>query len=215
MLSAFLGILPFALAAAISPMMLTEQTLLLATDNGRTAGCRYALGVAFVLLIFVGLLIAFGRAISLPKEPTLNSRLDVILGAVLVLVALYLRRRGNRSRKKKRKSPRFGPREAFGFGAFSMATNFTSLALVIPATKAIGASHTSFPEREALALVLVFIVSTPAWLPLALTAIAPGPTERLLNSFDVFIKTWGRQVTQVLLFALGIILLLRGIIDLL
>lgn len=210
-------ILPFALAAAISPMMLAEQTLLLTTDGGRAAGRRYALGAALVLIVFVALLIAFGRAISLPKEPTLNSRLDIVIGAGLLLIALYLRHKGKKGDRdsKESSSPHFGARGAYAFGAFSMATNFTSLALVIPATKAIGASHTTFPEREALALVLVAIVATPAWLPLALTAIAPGPAERLLSAVNQFIETRGREATLILLFALGVFLVIRGIIKLL
>ena len=95
-----------------------------------------------------------------------------------------------------------------------MATNFTSLALFIPASKAIAASHTSFPEREALILILVFIVTTPVWLPIALTAVAPGPAARFLGAIENLIKTRGRQLTQALLLLLGLFLTGRGIIHL-
>lgn len=222
MLSTFLSILPFALAAAISPMMLAEQTLLLGTQ-GRSTGRRFALGVAFVLLVIVALLIAFGRAISLPKEPKLSSGLDILIGAGLLLIASFLwwrKRHGHEKDpeeegKKKSSSSRFGASGAYAFGMFSMATNFTSLALIVPATKEISASDTTFPERELLALILVFIVATPVWLPLALTAIAPGPAERFLDAVNRFIKERGHQATLILLFALGLFLVLRGLTQLL
>lgn len=214
----FLSFLPFALAAAISPMMLAEQTLLLSQPNGRATGRRFALGVAFVLLVVVALLIGFGRAISLPKEPKLSSGLDILIGAGLLLIALVLwqrKRHGVKAPEEKGALSRFGASGAYAFGMFSMATNFTSLALIVPAAKEISASDTSFPERELLALILTFIVATPVWLPLALTAIAPGPAERVLDAIDQFIKTRGRQATLVLLFGLGLFLVLRGLIHLL
>lgn len=223
MVTDFLSLLPFALAAAISPMMLAEQTLLLSSQGGRKAGRHFAWGVALVLLVVVTLLIAFGRAISLPKEPKLSSGLDIAIGAGLLAIAVVLwrlRRRGSRApeaktEKKSSLLTHFVSRGAFPFGMFSMATNFTSLALIVPATKEISAGDTSFPERELLALILVFIVATPAWLPLALTALAPGPAERFLDGVNQFIKTRGRQATLLLLLALGLFLILRGLIQLL
>jgi threonine/homoserine/homoserine lactone efflux protein len=186
----FLALLPFALAAAISPMMLAEQTLLLSTPGGRRAGRHFALGVGLVLLAVVVLLIAFGRAISLPKEPKLSSGLDIAIGAGLLLVAFILWRRKRRGEqapeeKEEQKSSwlRFAARGAFPFGIFSMATNFTTLALIIPAAKEISASDTSFPER--------------------------------LDAVDRFIKDHGRQATLALLFALGLFLVARGLTHLL
>ncbi len=215
MIGVLLAILPFALAAAISPMMLTEQTLLLTSSGGRPASRRYAIAAALALLIFVALLVFFGRAISLPQEPKLSARLDIALGAALVFVAYpLLRRSAKRPRTNHGKSSatRFETKGAYAFGAFSMATNFTSLALVVPASKIIAASETSFPERETIILVLVAIVATPAWLPLALTGLAPGPATRFLDAVQRLIQSRGRQLVRALVLALGLILLGHGII---
>lgn len=216
MIGIFLAILPFGLAAAISPMMLTEQTLLLTSSGGRSASRRYALAAALVLLVFVGLLVFFGRAISLPQEPQLSARIDIVIGAVLVLVAFPLLKKSERpQRAHRRKShpPTFREKGAYAFGAFSMATNFTSLALVVPASKIIAASGADFPERETLILALVAIVATPAWLPLALTGLAPGPAERFLGAVQRLIQTRGRQLIRALVLLLGLVLIGHGIID--
>lgn len=218
MVGTFLLILPFAFAGALSPMMLTEQTVLLATADGRRAATRYAIGAALVLLLFVGLVTLFGRAISLPSEPTLSSSLDIVLGLLLLGVAgliVHLRRRALRSpgdHRKKDRQVSLGPHRALGFGAFSMATNVTTLALVVPAAKIIAASGVALAGRALLVLVLVAIAATPAWLPVALTRVAPGPAERALDWLGDLIEQRGRQLVVLLLVALGLFLVIRGVL---
>lgn len=213
MLEVFLLILPFGLAAAVSPVMLTEQTVLLAGKGGSRAGRRFAAGAILVTLAWISLLVFFGRAISLPQEPKLDATLDLVIGALLVLVSLVLWLGRNR-RKKEKAEPghRFGTSAAFAFGAFSMATNFTSLALVVPGAKAIAAGEIDLPERALLVVLLSAMVATPAWLPVALTAIAPGPAQRGLNAIGDFIENHGRRLTVILLGALGLLLIVRGIL---
>ena len=219
MVGTFLLIFPFACAGALSPMMLTEQTVLLATADGRRAATRYAAGAALVLLLFVSLVTLFGRAISLPSEPTLSSSLDIALGLVLLMLAallVYLRKHGLRSPgdpHRKGRQLSVGLRGALGFGAFSMATNITTLALLVPAAKIIAASGVDRPGRVVLILVVVAIASTPAWLPVALARVAPGPAERTLDWIRDLIEHRGRQLVVLLLVTLGLFLVIRGIID--
>lgn len=200
-------------------MMLTEQTVLLATADGRRASSRYAIGASLVLLLFVGLFTLFGRVISLPSEPTLSSSLDIALGFLLVVVAallVYLKRRALRFPGKSHRAGRqlsVGPRRALGFGAFSMATNLTTLALVVPAAKIIAASGVDLPGRVILVLVVVIIASMPAWLPVALARIAPGPAERALDWIRDLIEQRGRQLVVLLLVVLGLFLVIRGTVD--
>lgn len=218
MVGTLLLILPFAFAGALSPMMLTEQTVLLATADGRRAAIRYAIGAALVLFAFVGLVTLFGRAISLPTEPTLSASLDVVLGVVLILVAallVFLRRRALDPAREPGRKPRqfsIGPDRAFGFGVFSMATNVTTLALVVPAAKTIAASGVALPGRAVLVVALVAIAATPAWLPVALTGMAPGPAERALEWMRRLIELRGRQLVVSLLAGLGLFLVVRGLL---
>jgi hypothetical protein len=67
-------VVPFGLASAVSPVMLIEQTVILAGPDGKRASTRYAAGAALTLLLFVSFLVLFGRAISLPQEPHLDAR---------------------------------------------------------------------------------------------------------------------------------------------
>jgi len=219
LLGTLLLIIPFGFAGALSPMMLTEQTVLLTTADGRRAATRYAIGAAAVLVVFVSALVFFGRAISLPSEPSLSATLDILLGLLLISSGVALQLLEKRRREIGRKDvlasapkPAIGPSRAFGFGAFSMATNFTTLALMIPAAKLIAGSDVFLPGRVTLSVILIAMASTPAWLPVVLTALAPGPAERGLNALGSLIQRRGRQLVAALLLVLGAFLVIRGVI---
>lgn len=199
--------------------MLTEQALVLATPDGRRAATRYALGAVLVLLVFISATVFFGRAISLPAEPSLSATLDIVLGIMLTLLAFVIHRFRRSSRTEgsgeevameTRKRQVFGTKGAFAVGAFSMTTNFTTLALMIPAAKIIAASGDVLPARATLVAVLVVLASTPAWLPVALVRMAPGPAESLLGWIGDFISRRGRALIVGAVAALGIFLIIRG-----
>lgn len=207
-------VLPLGLAGAVSPVMLTEQTVLLSRPDGRRVAGRYAAGAALTLLVFTSILVVFGRAIPLPEEPHLDASLDVVLGALLLALALLVR-----LRRPREHNPHAPPRElsasaGMAFGVVSMATNITTLALVIPAAKEIAASDLALAGRAVLVIALVGLASTPAWSPVALTEVAPGPAERALRAFADLIKRRGRLLTVLCLAGFGALLVLRGIIRL-
>ena len=166
MLAALAVIIPLGLGGAVSPVMLTEQTVLLAGPDGARAGVRYAGGVVLTTSMIVVALVLFGRAISLPTRPHLDATLDLVLGLVLVLLAVLVlvlgrRRSGSQSRAGGDARPASGSRQAraaFPFGVFAMATNFTTLALVAPAAKEISRADVEIAAAAVLVLVLVGLV---------------------------------------------------------
>ena len=104
MLAALAVVIPLGLGGAVSPVMLTEQTVLLAGPDGGRAGVRYAAGVVLTTFVIVVAIVLFGRAISLPTKPHLDATLDLVVGLVLVNVAVLVfvlgrRRGGSPSRK--------------------------------------------------------------------------------------------------------------------
>ena len=81
MLAALAVILPLGLGGAVSPVMLTEQTVLLAGPGGGRAGVLYAAGVVLATLVIVVAIVLFGRALSLPTEPHLDATLERVQSA--------------------------------------------------------------------------------------------------------------------------------------
>ncbi len=214
MLHTLLLIVPFGLTGAVSPMLLSEQTVLLAGNDGLAVARRFAIGAFVVAFAFIAMLVFFGHAVSLPREPHLSSTLDLVLGAVLVVTAsaLHFGFRPHAERNEKERSPRaVGRHAAFGFGAFSMGTNFTTLAIMVPGAKIVAASKSNFAARSLFVLVLALMISAPVWLPLVLSKIAPGPAERGLTSLGNLIESHGRFLTIVLVGGLGAILVLHGL----
>ena len=211
-------ILPLGLGGSVSPVMLTEQTVLLAGPDGRRAGTHFAAGAALVLVVVVLAVLLFGAAISLPGEPRLDATLDVALGVLLLLLAgagyIWVRSHPPAADDQRAPSDSRRSQAAFPFGAFSMATNFTTLALVLPAAKEIASADLEFFEKAVLALVLVGLASAPAWVPVALTRAAPGPGKRILDTLGRLIARYGRQAVVAVLGIAGLFFLVRGAIRL-
>jgi threonine/homoserine/homoserine lactone efflux protein len=223
MLAALAVIIPLGLGGAVSPVMLTEQTVLLAGPDGRRAGMRYAAGVVLTAFVIVLAIVLLGRAISLPTEPHLDASLDLVVGLVLVFVAVLVlvlgRRRGGSPGLKggddRGASGSRQARAAFPFGVFSMATNVTTVALIAAAAKEISRTDAQIAAATVLVLVLVGLVTTPAWVPVALARIAPRPSQRGLAAARQQIARRGRVVTVGLLSTAGLFFIGRGLLRLL
>jgi hypothetical protein len=217
-LAVLMLILPLGLGGSVSPVMLTEQTLLLAGPDGRRAGMHYAVGAALTLLVVVLAVVLFGAALSLPSEPRLDASLDLALGAILVLLAglgyawVRLHARAGHDQRPSKESRR--RRAALPLGAFSMATNFTTLALVLPAAKEIASADLELVGKAVLACVLVGLASAPAWVPVVLTRVAPGGGQRVLDVIGWLIARYGRQAIVALLSLAGLFFVARGVIRL-
>jgi hypothetical protein len=208
-------VVPLGLVGALSPVMLTEQTLVLAGPGGRRAATAYAAGAAGVLVALGALLVAFGRRLSLPTEPHLDATLDLVLGGVLLALGAALWRRRRRDDAPRHPPRRRRPAVALGFGAFSMATNVTTLALLAPAAKEVGASDLGLAGRAVALGAFVVLAALPAWAPVALERLAPGPAVRGLTWFAGLIARRGRALSAVAILALGALLAVRGVVRLL
>lgn len=214
MLQVLALIIPLGLAGAVSPMLLTEQTLML--TRGRREGFAFAAAAATVLIVFICALVLFGRSIHLPKEPHLSASLDIALGALLMLLAARIHsRRSTAADDDAPSEPKStGLKGVIVFGCIAMTTNFTTLALMIPAAKEIAASSLNLAERGVVSLVLAFLAAIPLWAPIALTILAPGTATDVLDRIGEFIKSNGRRASVVLLAGIGAYLLVRGIVRL-
>jgi hypothetical protein len=96
-----------------------------------------------------------------------------------------------------------------------MATNVTTLALIAPAAKEIARADVEIAAEAVLILVLVGLVSMPAWVPVVLTKVAPGHSQRGLAAVRDQIARRGRGFTVGLLGAAGLFFIARGLIRIL
>jgi hypothetical protein len=206
------ALVPLGLAASVSPVMLSEQTVLLSGTHGRRSALAYAAGTVTVAVVAVTAVLVMGRSLDLPTAPHLSAGLDLGLGAAL-LVGAALVRRGS-SRRHERHEVALAPAAAFGFGLLSMATNFTTLALLVPAAKDVSTDRLGLGTTLVAATLLVACACLPAWGPVALATVAPRTADRVLGRLKHQIDQHGRMILVVVLAGAGAYLLLRGAYEL-
>lgn len=215
MLHLLLVLVPLGLASSVSPVMLTEQTVLLAGPQGRRTARLYAAGTATVLVALVGGIVVLGQSLSLPKAPHIGASLDLLLGTALLALAAALRHWRPVDRSTPERARRqMRPPAAYAFGVFSMATNITTLALVVPAAKEIGSSAVAAWEGVVAAALLVTVACVPAWGPVALVSVAPDTAGSVLDRVESLIHRHGRLLVVLLIAAAAAFLLVRGIVRL-
>jgi threonine/homoserine/homoserine lactone efflux protein len=206
-----LVLVPLGVASSVSPVMLTEQTVLLAAPEGRRAGLLYAAGTATVLAVLVGGIVVLGRSLALPATPHLTASLDLVVGGLLLALALALRFWHPRNRSTERRPrQRMRPPVAYAFGLFSMVTNITTVALVVAAAKEIAASQVAAWEGTVASALLVAAACVPAWGPVALVSVAPQTAGGLLDRVEALIRRRGRLLVVLLIAAAGAFLVVRG-----
>lgn len=206
-------LLPLGLASAVSPMMLSEQVVLLSTRRGVPAASAYAAGTVTVAALLVAAVVGLGTGLQLPTTPHLDATLDLWLGGALLLVvgALLGWRRRHRAGPEKQRRRDVRPPAAYAFGVLAMATNITTLALLLPASKEIAASSVTEVGKLAAAALLVVLACLPAWGPLSVVAVAPRASTEVLGRIQGGIDRHGPTVILVFLGGLSLFLLGRGV----
>jgi threonine/homoserine/homoserine lactone efflux protein len=207
-------VLPLAVGAAVSPVVLVLQVRTLAGPRPRRNGVVFAAGAAVPLLVAAVVVLTIGRAIELPKESAeTKAVIDLVLGAFLVLLGLRAVLRPPVDRVKPATAPAH-QRRPFMLGMVAMLTNFTTLALFVPAMKLLAAGDISTEDRV-LAAVLVFLITlAPALVPLGLASISPEATTRVLGELGQWMHRHRRALEIGLGFGFGAYLLLKGGLEL-
>jgi hypothetical protein len=167
----------------------------------------------------VEVVVLAGHSVALPRAPRLDATLDLAIGGLLLTGAAVVARwpawHPARSRARRRSPAELTPPAAFAFGLFSMATNLTTLALVVPAAKEIASEGLPVWDSGIAAAVLVALATLPAWAPVALAAAAPDTAHRVLEALQRGIHRHGRLLVIGLITAVGLFLVVRGVVRLL
>ncbi len=203
-------VIPLALGAAISPVLFLLTLTTLSGERPLVRGLALTAGAA-VPLVLLG---AFAFAISgkLHTSSSTKAVVDLALGGVLLLVGVrgLVRPASDPKAEEESKRPA-GPARSFALGCGAMLVNVTTLALYIPAMKLIATSHVSDADRALAHVIVLLITLAPAALPVALVAVAPGPSRRLLASLGAFMTEHRRAIPVILGFAFGAWLIVKGL----
>lgn len=202
-------VLPLALGAAISPMILTLVVLILATPaKPRLRAWAFTLG-ATATLIAISLL---GAQVfhTLHKHTGSDPTGAAVKGlAALLLLVLAWRAwkskptAGGAAMKRLNNASTAG---FLGIGAVAMLANFSTLVLFIPAVHEIMADPVGVPEKVAIFLMALLIAMVPAWLPAALATVLGPRADPMLGRLNVAVSRHSNQINMIICLVFAVYL---------
>ena len=229
------SIIFWAFAAAFNPTLLGATTVMLLLDHPKRLLLGYLLG-ATMTSVTLGLVIVFAfdgsSGATSTAQNTLSPAADLALGGILLVVAYVIRpgrapreqgrladRRRRRQEAKREKGP---PRWQTALSKGTARTTFVVGAmLTLPgASYLIGLNHIADQNASTagtIALVLSFnlIMLMLLELPLIGYAVAPEWTPRTVDRFRAWFNRNSKKLGFRLAAGIGLLLLVRGIIELL
>jgi hypothetical protein len=220
-----IGAIVLAFAASVQPTMFLRSIAFIDAPvlRARTAAWQFALGQASMLL-GIGLIAAVGiriiiRGSTVPT--TVVDTTDVVLGGLAVLgvavgaVLWVSRRRGGSDGLPSMPAPSAAssPFQPFVWGARSMATNITTLALYIAAVGEAVSIAGRVGIASALLIGVTIVVLSPSLTAPTLEVVAPEVAERFLPRIHHWMLTRGLGTEALVSLLAGGALLARGILD--
>jgi hypothetical protein len=225
-MTSLLGLLlPLGIGAAISPIPTTICIMLLSTRKPLVNAFAFLIGYSAVLVaVGVLALAVFGGGGGGGSEPSdrslaIKGTIDTVFGVLFLILALKMRLKATDPNAPPPKwmavisSISIG--QALLFGVIMMGTNFTSLPLYISGLKEIVTADIG-PARSIFALTLfILLVVVELLVPVVVYALAPRRADALLGAARRWLEKNNRVITIFVFVVFGILLLARGIADLL
>jgi hypothetical protein len=206
-------ILPLMLAAASNPAVVGIVVLLLASTQrplARAAAFVAGFGAVLGAVCIFGLVVFKAGRETFGPHGALFAWLDIVLGfGMLGLAVVTWMRRGSPSDQSRLLESR-GPAAFFALGGVFMITDASALIALVPLLREVAVAHVSALERGIAVMITFAVVISPIAAPLAICALAPRSSERVLGVLRRGIDRYGYLVAIAVLAAIGLYLVVRG-----
>jgi uncharacterized membrane protein len=217
-----------SLTAALNPTLLAATTLMLTLTKPKRLLSGYLVG-AMVTSVTCGLILVFtlnDSGASSTAKHTVNPILNVVLGAVILIVAFVVgtgrdtRRRARAARKREEAKDKRPPRwkRVLSEGS-ARDTFFVGLLLSFPGASYIagmdGLAKQNLGTAATVLAVIGFNVVMLLLLELPLIGYATNPdgTAAAVAGFNSWLSRNGARTALIASFVIGILLVARGIIN--
>ncbi|MCX6805400.1 MAG: GAP family protein [Patescibacteria group bacterium] len=201
----FIEIIPFALAAAISPLIFTVALLVASQKNNSFLKSMLFLLGAFVSISAIGSAIfIFLSKVSPARQPTREDAIiDLLIGVLLIGFAIFQ----VLSKKTKNKaSNNLSGYKALGMGVIFMALNTSTIIMFLPAAHV--ASYYSDGVKIELLAVMIFFALLPVLIPPAMLVLIKSKTR--IDSIKNIVNTKGQYIVAAVFGLLGIFELIKA-----
>ena len=210
-------VLPLAVGAAISPVVLTVQVLTLAKNQfplRRT--WAIAAGCAVIACVWAAVALLATNKTGAAHSGTPSATSGVIaLAFALLLVGLGVRsltsRTADDAPQPEGDDDRPRTLEFFVVGLGVMVANFTSFLLFFPAVHAIGISDADETARIITLLVLMLITLIPAYVPPLVVTVLGARAKAGLDRLGGFVTRHHAAINATICFGFAVYLAVRGI----
>jgi len=221
MLAVLADLLTLGVAVAISPLAIVAVILMATSGKGRTNGTAFILGSYAWAVVFVGLLVLFGRssgAEEVDSGPHITiDVIEIVLGvALLVMAALQWRSRAvHRTPKWMESLDRLTIGKAFLVGVL-IAGPLSPKDLPLLAAAGGRISQAPLAVEESVAVVLIFaaIGCLAVAVPWIVSVVAPNTVEVRLTGMRTWLVANHAVIMTVLFLILGVKLIGSGLADL-
>lgn len=194
-----LHILPLALGAAVSPMLLTIQVFTLASGKHAVVrGWVYTAGAALVLLL---LDVIGGQLFSLVHQHKSWTGVAVKGAAAIVLLALAYRISRREAGTTNKLMTRLEGARTSTFvviGLLAMVSNFSSIVLYVPAVHEIATSTATQADRIVAYAVLMIITLLPALLPVLAATVLGSRAQPGLDALNSTVSRHANQINMAI-----------------
>jgi hypothetical protein len=221
-------IFTLSLTAALNPTLLAAVTMMLTLLRPKRLLTGYLAG-ALVTSISLGLVLVFtlnGSSSSSTAKHTVNPVLNVVLGALILLVAFVVgtgrdkRRRERSARKREANKDKPPPRWKRQLSKGSARDTFVvGVLLSFPGASYIAGMDLLSKQGTGTATTVLVVIGfnlvmlALLELPLIGYATRPAQTESAVASFNRFLSRDGGKVALIGATIVGILLIGRGIIN--
>ncbi|MDM7937791.1 MAG: GAP family protein [Cyanobium sp. CZS 48M] len=212
-----LEVLPLALGAAVSPLLLVGQVLTLTSPgSGLRRGWCFALGSALVVALWALLGLATGAALParIPGPDPVSACLHLVLAIFLVVLGIEMLQRPDHQKAATPASVAHPLRASLLLGMGLMAANLTSLVLFLPAIQDLARSGVSPMTRALMAALVSLITLLPSLGPPLALVLAGSAGRRSLVIMSGWCECHQRQINAALCFGFSIYLAISGLLRL-
>jgi len=219
--STFAKVLPLALGAAVSPVILLLQVATLASPRFPVRRATIVLGAtAFVVAVVMAAVVATDhQAATVPKaDPIVGGWIKVALAIVLLAGAVRVALAPAPEEKSPSEADLADARvhggRYFLLGVGAMVTNITTIVLLVPATRDAATADLASSDRLVV-LVAVFVITLfPAYAPLLVLAAMGRRGPAVLAAMSVWLRTHHKAVTIVVALGFSVYLGITGLVAL-
>lgn len=215
MTAAIAAILPYAVGAAVSPLLLTIQIVILAGGvHPKRRAWLYTAGAAVVAAVIIALLATLFQGVTPSASGPSDFQRGVEITAAVILCVLALRSflpvhasADDKPGKLQEWVQHASSGKFFFIGMIMMATNASSIIMLVPGIHAVEVMRPGLaPAIVALSIALV-LVMLPALIPVGLVTLLGSRSNAFLQRLNEFATKHSRTITGCLCIMIAAFLL--------